>query len=175
MADRNKIKSVLASHLKGEITSMSDIVERLRINSCRLAHESKDEAEKRRLICELDAANEIERLRNALEWYAKHAAGCRKIPSEGDTSRQALDADGGKLARDALSGLSAPTQADKAAAQHAIMMRVFDWAYLHATEGTAWPDLCTAERAIELAKDRPPTQADADTIKATSRFPEASA
>lgn len=38
----------------------------------------------------------------ALEWYEQHAAGCRKLTSEGDECRQALDSDGGKRAQTAL-------------------------------------------------------------------------
>lgn len=37
-----------------------------------------------------------------LEWYAEQAAGCRKLGSVGDPYRRALDADGGKRARDAI-------------------------------------------------------------------------
>jgi hypothetical protein len=48
----------------------------------------------------LDAENE--RLRAALEWYAEQVAGCRKLGSVGDPARQALDADGGNRAREAL-------------------------------------------------------------------------
>ncbi len=42
----------------------------------------------------------------ALEWYAKQVADCRKVQSEGEAARVALDADGGKRARDALTPLS---------------------------------------------------------------------
>lgn len=38
----------------------------------------------------------------ALEWYAEQVAGCRKLGHIGDPSRHALDADGGKRAREAL-------------------------------------------------------------------------
>lgn len=44
-------------------------------------------------------------MRAALEWYADKVSGCRKIGSEGDAPRQALDADGGKRAVAALSAL----------------------------------------------------------------------
>jgi hypothetical protein len=47
-------------------------------------------------------------LRAALEWYAEQVAGCRKITREGNTARHALDADGGKRAREALSASSPP-------------------------------------------------------------------
>ena len=47
-------------------------------------------------------ADEIERLRAALEWYAEQARLCRLIHREGDAGRKALDADGGKRAREAL-------------------------------------------------------------------------
>lgn len=44
----------------------------------------------------------VSRLRAALEFYEEHGAGCRLIHSEGDPHRHALQADGGKIARDAL-------------------------------------------------------------------------
>jgi hypothetical protein len=47
---------------------------------------------------------EVEMLRAALKWYAEQAEGCRKLGSIGDPFRHALDADGGKRARAALSG-----------------------------------------------------------------------
>lgn len=43
-----------------------------------------------------------ERMETALIWYAEQAAGCRKITDEGETARNALDADGGRRAREAL-------------------------------------------------------------------------
>lgn len=46
---------------------MSDIVERLRVNTFRLAAETKDAAAKRRVQVDLQAANEIDRLRSQLE------------------------------------------------------------------------------------------------------------
>ena len=48
------------------------------------------------------AIAEVER---ALEFYATHGAGCRKVTSEGNDSRHALDKDGGKHAADALASL----------------------------------------------------------------------
>jgi hypothetical protein len=45
----------------------------------------------------------VARLEKALAWYAEQAEGCRKIGSAGDPARQALDRDGGKRARAALS------------------------------------------------------------------------
>jgi hypothetical protein len=42
----------------------------------------------------------------ALTWYAEQVAGCRKVTSEGNDARRALDQDGGKRATDALSALS---------------------------------------------------------------------
>lgn len=45
--------------------------------------------------------------REALQWYAEQVAGCRKITSEGDAARHALDADGGKRAQAALEALPA--------------------------------------------------------------------
>lgn len=41
---------------------VSDLPERLRVNTCRYAHETKDQAAKRRLETDLEAASEIERL-----------------------------------------------------------------------------------------------------------------
>lgn len=58
------------------------------------------EAEAEKLRSDLDAA------RTALEWYAEHVAGCRKISRDGDVSRAALDADGGQRARDTLARLT---------------------------------------------------------------------
>lgn len=49
------------------------------------------------------ALSRIGHLRDALEYYAKHAAGCRLIHNEGDQHRQALQRDGGERAREALS------------------------------------------------------------------------
>lgn len=49
------------------------------------------------------AAPDVSALVEALEWYAEHAAGCRKISSEGDKYRGALDRDGGSIAETALS------------------------------------------------------------------------
>lgn len=46
----------------------------------------------------------IEALERELEWYGEQAAGCRKVTSEGDAARHALDADGGKRARSTLKG-----------------------------------------------------------------------
>ena len=47
---------------------------------------------------------EIQRLREALEWYAEQTRLARLIRSEGDKGRNALAADGGKKARAALAG-----------------------------------------------------------------------
>lgn len=47
-------------------------------------------------------ADEIERLRAALEWYAVRVADCRKASSEGVEACRQLDADGGSRARQAL-------------------------------------------------------------------------
>lgn len=49
-----------------------------------------------------EAADEIERLRGALEWYGEQARLARLIHSEGDIGRHALAADGGKRARAVL-------------------------------------------------------------------------
>ena len=43
-----------------------------------------------------------ETLAGALDWYEKQANDCRKITSEGDNARYALDRDGGERARQAL-------------------------------------------------------------------------
>lgn len=48
-------------------------------------------------------ARRIAELEEALTWYGEKAEGCRKLGSIGDPARQALDADGGKRARAALS------------------------------------------------------------------------
>jgi hypothetical protein len=50
----------------------------------------------------LSGGREVERLREALEWYAEQSEGCRKIGSVGDPHRQALARDGGQRARAAL-------------------------------------------------------------------------
>ena len=47
-------------------------------------------------------APDVKALVEALEWYEQQAAGCRKLTSEGDDCRQALDSDGGKRAQTAL-------------------------------------------------------------------------
>ena len=47
--------------------SSGDIVERLRLNACRLSHESMDAFHMRRIRVELEAAAEIERLRRELD------------------------------------------------------------------------------------------------------------
>lgn len=44
----------------------------------------------------------VDELVEALEWYSEQVFGCRKITSEGDWSRAALDRDGGDRARAAL-------------------------------------------------------------------------
>lgn len=49
-----------------------------------------------------------EALREALHWYADQVAGCRKISSDGDVARNALAADGGERARQALALIDAP-------------------------------------------------------------------
>lgn len=56
------------------------------------------------LLSKLRAPVAVERA--ALEWYAEHVAGCRKLGPDGDAARQALDKDGGERARAALA--SAP-------------------------------------------------------------------
>jgi hypothetical protein len=48
------------------------------------------------------AEAEVTRLREALGWYETNVANCRKITSEGNDARHALDADGGQRARAAL-------------------------------------------------------------------------
>lgn len=49
-----------------------------------------------------DARSRVKVLEEALEWYAEQTRGCRKIGRDGDAFRQALDRDGGQLARTAL-------------------------------------------------------------------------
>lgn len=48
------------------------------------------------------AAQDLDEMRKALEWYDEKVTGCRKVTSEGNLARQALDADGGQRARTAL-------------------------------------------------------------------------
>lgn len=63
----------------------------------------------RAFIARLRAAEaERDKLREALAWYAEMAAGCRKLGSLGNPARHALDADGGKCARDALGQVPTP-------------------------------------------------------------------
>lgn len=98
---------------------MSDLVERLREE----ALEADKEAWRRldggheytmgAMLAE-EAADRIEqleeenaRMRAALEWYADMATDCRKITSEGDIARRALDKDGGDRARFALAAEAA--------------------------------------------------------------------
>ncbi|MFW5955166.1 MAG: hypothetical protein ACOCSK_00310 [Rhodothermales bacterium] len=45
---------------------------------------------------------EIARLREALSWYEIHVFNARRVGSEGEDARRALDQDGGKKARAAL-------------------------------------------------------------------------
>ena len=52
----------------------------------------------------LESMDRVERYEEALQWYAEQVAGCRKITSEGDTARKALDRDGGERARKSLGG-----------------------------------------------------------------------
>jgi hypothetical protein len=49
-----------------------------------------------------EAADTIEALQAALEWYGENARLCRLIHDEGDKGRNALADDGGKRARAAL-------------------------------------------------------------------------
>jgi hypothetical protein len=48
------------------------------------------------------------RLRAALEWYGEQSRLCRLIHSEGDAGRNALAADGGKRAKEALAAAPGP-------------------------------------------------------------------
>lgn len=48
----------------------------------------------------------------ALEWYGEQAEGCRKIGRAGNPAREALDADGGKLARTTLASLKGNDQGE---------------------------------------------------------------
>lgn len=48
-----------------------------------------------------DAA--IAKMREALGWYERQVTDCRKLGGDGDKARSALDKDGGKVARQALS------------------------------------------------------------------------
>jgi hypothetical protein len=49
-----------------------------------------------------DLSRRLAEAEGALRWYAEQVAGCRKITSEGNAARAALDRDGGKRARAAL-------------------------------------------------------------------------
>jgi len=55
----------------------------------------------------------LEQAREALIWYENNAAGCRLIHSGGDAHRNALAADGGTRAREALAALSRPVEGVK--------------------------------------------------------------
>jgi len=75
------------------------IVTRLRASVC----ENKCKAMLASSGCDCaEAADLITELTEALRWYAEQVAGCRKITSEGEQARNALDADGGQRARAAL-------------------------------------------------------------------------
>jgi hypothetical protein len=50
------------------------------------------------------AESRVAELKSALEWYAEHVAGCRKLGRDGDIARGKLDRDGGTKAREALKG-----------------------------------------------------------------------
>lgn len=60
----------------------------------------KDVAAFRRVLSELTKAREaLAEACGVLKWYQENVAGCRKLGSIGDPFRQALNADGGTLAR----------------------------------------------------------------------------
>jgi hypothetical protein len=66
-------------------------------------YDRNSEAEREWFIGWQNAKDErIAELEAALLWYAEQAEGCRKITPDGDIARQALDRDGGKRARAAL-------------------------------------------------------------------------
>ena len=67
------------------------------IVSRQACHEAADQLE-RILSGQLVHVEEVEKLREALAWYEEQARLCRIIHSQGDLGRQALDADGGRLA-----------------------------------------------------------------------------
>jgi hypothetical protein len=54
-------------------------------------------------------ADYVAGLVEALEWYAEQTRLCRLIHSEGDAGRNALAADGGKRAREALTTPAVPS------------------------------------------------------------------
>lgn len=56
------------------------------------------------IVAELATA--LAKAREALEWYSKQVRDCRKITSEGEDARHALEADGGQRARAALTSES---------------------------------------------------------------------
>jgi len=56
--------------------------------------------------CEAEAIlNGYDRLVDALRWYQEKAKYCRKITDEGEEARQALDMDGGEMAKTILGEL----------------------------------------------------------------------
>jgi hypothetical protein len=56
------------------------------------------------ILSALRQAGGVERMREALEWYAEQVSDCRKISSPGDPARSKLSKDGGSRARQALEG-----------------------------------------------------------------------
>ncbi|WP_407462191.1 hypothetical protein [Xanthomonas campestris] len=55
------------------------------------------------LSMQSDTESEVNVVRDALAWYGEQAEGCRKVGSLGASAQKALDADGGKRAKAALS------------------------------------------------------------------------
>lgn len=79
-----------------ELTRLTAENERLTTENARLGQWDVAADERIQLI------KENERLRAALEWYADKVEKCRNLLDVGDAARNALDADGGQRARDAL-------------------------------------------------------------------------
>lgn len=84
------------------------VIEDLRAEVERLKRWEEMVRENSPLLAKLSVAEaQVATLREALEWYADQAKDCRKLTSEGEKARNALDRDGGTKARAALSAVPA--------------------------------------------------------------------
>lgn len=184
MADRNKIKSVLASYLKGEITSIDDAVEQ--VIGCMPQREIVSWQYRVRTPDNKGWFGWDMVRRRVDAFRQQHAASI----AAGVTQLRPLYAD--QETADAAHAQSVETT--DAAARY--LAEWFGYSFDGLREGRVSSDFkpwgfngigqkefqggqqdvrdAVAE-IVRLAKDRAPTQADADTIKETSRFPEASA
>ena len=74
----------------------------------RMEHHNLGDETQAEILRQLEALKakdaEIARLREALVWYEEKTHNCRKLVSEGDDARHALNNDGGSRARTALGG-----------------------------------------------------------------------